>query len=587
MKPHGPLIAAFDRSLLARGQLFDPKNRPELVPSNFDVHEGYKSFLKHALKGLGADAGYIVFCQREGDSAKPDFLVFEGYSLEPSLWTGAFAMKTSQLDTAVQSTTNTLTNNSRATKEHVTLLPDALGHLTIPLLSPDDGAVFASITIESRSPLATPHASVEGDQQELSRLIFDFEERLVRKRLDFAIQVAKQFADEEGDKERFDVILRAIDLLLGPATGKELTEIALLQRVGGTLILRGGRNIPTPPPDIPMVQKEGAGYTAYVGRIRQPFYCPNTFDREAFPEYKPLILTTRSQYTFPLLFRQDLVGVVNVGTPILYGFSTGLRHILEIVASHAAASIFNWRLLNDLRTISGRARDQVRHVQGWLEGQTNTPKFPEDVSRFAVLLARARRMIEEIVYPLQRVNPKPIDVVPVVEGIVEDITLAFKAITSGRTIDISMSFSPHGPIYVEMSGEEFRDVVENLLWNAIEECNSIPTTRITITQSFDEVAARPTGLPPPNTPSRWLELSFRHNGPPLVAPRDGTSLDRHKLHVDRSDSGHGLSRALDLSICDHLLAKYGGYLTLHTPGPQSDFYDSDVRLMMPLKTAIG
>lgn len=552
------MVLAFEKSLLAKGLLSRGVLRaPEKVPSNFAVHAAYRDFLSRAVKALGADAGLIAFCG--GTSTRipcVDFLVSAGYDDVPQeRWS----------DELLLGNPSTVPSDVVLEKppSRKAILPRSKARLVVPLQTPDDEArVFAILIIESRSRLPDELVAVaEQEREKISHLVFDVEERLLSERLEYTFHIAKQLAHAEQDSARFDRILDAVLALLGPPRGKKRTEVALLQRVGGTLLVRRTRNVLAAPGDVPMVLGTEAGFTAYVGRTRVPFYCTNTADRKAFPQYKPVVDTTLSQYTLPLVFRQDLVGVLNVGTPLVFGFSTMLQRVLGILSSHAAASLHYARLLTDLRTMSGRARDQVRHARGWVAGG-NAP-VGDGARSIDEVLHRAIQMIDQIVYPLREIAPESVDV-PVAVGTVID---AFRERHPDCPLQLHNSLAT--PLRVEMSQEEFKDVVENALSFAYESTrrhdsrsaggiDSVPA--ISIDSAIDSLPSR--GARPDRREYRWMRLAFRNETTGLRPPPEGRSLDPQVLYADRSSGETTDGVRLDLALCDRVLAKYGGHLTL-------------------------
>ncbi|MBU0618296.1 MAG: response regulator, partial [Planctomycetes bacterium] len=87
---------------------------------------------------------------------------------------------------------------------------------------------------------------------------------------------------------------------------------------------------------------EGNGVTGYVAATGRPYICPDT---SKDPRYLPGLQDARSCLAVPLLLRDEVIGVLNIESEQLAGFSEADRQFAEILARHVAVALHTLELL--------------------------------------------------------------------------------------------------------------------------------------------------------------------------------------------------------------------------------------------------
>lgn len=89
---------------------------------------------------------------------------------------------------------------------------------------------------------------------------------------------------------------------------------------------------------------------ARVAKHRAPLYAPDV-DKEE--QYNQLIADTRSEYALPILFGDDLLGVLDLQSPELNAFSKEDRELLDTIANQIASALHNVRQYEELKQTKG------------------------------------------------------------------------------------------------------------------------------------------------------------------------------------------------------------------------------------------
>ena len=87
---------------------------------------------------------------------------------------------------------------------------------------------------------------------------------------------------------------------------------------------------------------DGNGVTGYVAATGRPYICPDT---SKDPRYLPGLQNARSCLAVPLLLRDEVIGVLNIESEQLAGFSEADRQFAEILARHVAVALHTLELL--------------------------------------------------------------------------------------------------------------------------------------------------------------------------------------------------------------------------------------------------
>jgi GAF domain-containing protein len=97
----------------------------------------------------------------------------------------------------------------------------------------------------------------------------------------------------------------------------------------------------------------GSGVTGWVAAHRRPLRVDNTADE---PRYIEISSNTRSELAVPLIYRNELLGVLNVESEQLAAYTEGDEEMLGTLGGSLAAVIANARLLAQIRRQAERER---------------------------------------------------------------------------------------------------------------------------------------------------------------------------------------------------------------------------------------
>jgi GAF domain-containing protein len=114
------------------------------------------------------------------------------------------------------------------------------------------------------------------------------------------------------------------------------SEVAILERRGNFLsIIAKDSDVnlrDVPPLHIPTT----TALVCEVAKTRVPSYIP---DVSAIDTYLPVVASTKTQFTVPLIWQGDLVGVLLVGLAVVDGFQERHKEIIEILGGFCAAAL--------------------------------------------------------------------------------------------------------------------------------------------------------------------------------------------------------------------------------------------------------
>jgi sigma-B regulation protein RsbU (phosphoserine phosphatase) len=97
----------------------------------------------------------------------------------------------------------------------------------------------------------------------------------------------------------------------------------------------------------------GSGVTGWVAAHRRPLRVDNTGDD---PRYIQLSSNTRSELAIPLIYRNELLGVLNVESEQIAAYTDNDEEMLGTLGGSLAAVIANARLLEQIRGQAERER---------------------------------------------------------------------------------------------------------------------------------------------------------------------------------------------------------------------------------------
>lgn len=121
--------------------------------------------------------------------------------------------------------------------------------------------------------------------------------------------------------------------------------IFVLDRLSRRLVLRAGHGTGPEGEDVSRAIEKGfslsigTGLVGWVAANKMIRYSPSVRDGEAASLYRQIRATTQSELDVPLVYQDTLLGVINVESPRLDGFSEGERNKVEVVARYAAAAV--------------------------------------------------------------------------------------------------------------------------------------------------------------------------------------------------------------------------------------------------------
>jgi CheY-like chemotaxis protein len=141
---------------------------------------------------------------------------------------------------------------------------------------------------------------------------------------------------------------------------------------------------------------EGNGISGYVAATGRPYICPDTSKDS---RYLPGLAGARSCLTVPLLLRDEVIGVLNIESEQLAGFSEADRQFAEILARHVALALHTLELLAVERhtTTDQLAADVDAELAAPLNSiVANVTSLMEDHAADERLRGRLKALIDEV-----------------------------------------------------------------------------------------------------------------------------------------------------------------------------------------------
>jgi GAF domain-containing protein len=148
----------------------------------------------------------------------------------------------------------------------------------------------------------------------------------------------------------------------------------------------------------------GSGITGWVAAHRRPLRVDNTANE---PRYIEFSSNTRSELVVPLIYRNELLGVLNVESEQLAAYTEGDEEMLGTLGGSLAAVIANARLLEQIRAQAERER-QLYEVTSKIRRSTDIQTILETTGNELIRVVGARRAHIRIepVGPAQNSNIK-------------------------------------------------------------------------------------------------------------------------------------------------------------------------------------
>lgn len=221
---------------------------------------------------------------------------------------------------------------------YVAIHEDSQAQATLTVSGKEKKSDTVVFIFEFRGAISEESESrIRDSWERIQRLLSRFEEHIFFCRGQHVLDKLISIGQSREESTALDRILELAMSITGNG------EAAILKRYGSRLDVLDARGINKEdiPDYIDINTDVGSGYTAYVAFTRDSFPCRDTQDEHIYPNYKTVDTNTRSQYTIPLLYRSELVGVLNIGNDRPYTFSHLDLQLMEAIARHAAYVLYN------------------------------------------------------------------------------------------------------------------------------------------------------------------------------------------------------------------------------------------------------
>jgi len=154
------------------------------------------------------------------------------------------------------------------------------------------------------------------------------------------------------------------------------------------------------------VVPEHEGIVGAAAKLRRPVVVP---DVSLDPRYRMVNSETRSELAVPMIYKNRVVGVMDLESPQLNYFTPDHVQVLSILAAHLAVSIENARLYEQVaRDESRMERDlsAARRIQGALLPKLPGPEFGLDIAARVV----SSRELSGDLYDFMRYGPQDLGI---------------------------------------------------------------------------------------------------------------------------------------------------------------------------------
>lgn len=525
---------------------------PGVIPKVSRQNNIYYSILLETLEFMNADAGCIAFI--DNDLQDFEAIVSHGYG-DNFLWWKNVYFGEGIVSDVVKSKKTVFIKDVSKYGNYKKLCDKTKSQITIPIISKANGCsnVYAVLSIEK-------FFDFEDNSVIISENIVKgiLGESLLKVRSDLMtirMRELYKLVNKISEEEDFEKVIQYI--LLQSKSFVDSSEVALLVRYGAHLkVMQESVDFKEDPPSNLIIGiNEGEGYTCYAAKTRRPFYCANVIDKERYPYYLQVVHLTKSQYTVPLIYRRDLVGILNIGSKIEYGFTQDDRELINIFSSLVANAVYNSRLVNELRMISQTVSSRLQYFN-FLSKEILSKNSDEGVEyNFNILkksINQANQLVMQTLYPMREGIGKKQNMVKVLRNVISQ----YKAIFESKKIQFYFesnikhieSFSL--AIYMEHA----TNVLNNVIWGSIESLESVEEKKINIFERIEW-----DGIYENNRKIEYYVVEVEDNSKILKNTTDDLYFEQYSYY-EGQNGDERLGVGLGLWVCDQVLSNYGGYL---------------------------
>ena len=514
----------------------------------------YDQLTKIIIEGFGGHAGCIVFVDGEdGEDAKQfDRIYAHGYG-ENFIWWSKLDNGEGAVWRTIRKGVPTTIFDVTADQDYVPLNVDTVSQMNIPILSEE--RVTGAMVVEFPKALS-PDAGIliEKTSRRLQRFIVRLEEQIFRVRGETVLAQIEKIGDAASEDEALKIIIAAMELVVGSG------EVAILRRTAGQLSVAGYANIDALnlPKMVPIGDIEHEGYTSYVAHLRIPVYCRETIDDKSYPYYREVVKATRSQYTVPLVFRRELVGVLNVGSKQPYAFSQTDRKLVSSLARHAAHALYYQRLLGEIGSISRMASEKLKN---WPWVKDDAYEVRNGKQRVAAILDGAISQAQELIsLGGHEFRAGPVETTidlreRLSQSAVERLAQAAATLNFSFSSDLQVDAAP-----CHISEVTFDQILNSLISAVRLETAGAKRENVVITLREKTVTDGANG-----SRTKYYIVEIRIDDPTGVFHKVIDEKNYDALLSPRAENWYtaeGASERPHLWLCDRLLAGNGGYLDI-------------------------
>lgn len=382
----GPLMDSVQDTI---DQFFSGRQKADLLEAN----ALYVSVLEVIGEYFGTCATVLVFVDDDRDFER----IFNvGYAGD-FIWREKVAFGDGALSRCIRDRKVDVLPEVVGDDKYISLCAATRSQISIPLAD-SAGEPFGAIGLEFDRELTEDGVEFAFTQmlRPLSRIIAYIDSTLAMLQMRSVLELISNIPVSRG---RFDDIVDAVFTSIETITADG--ELALLYRVGGSLVVTNVRHLEGNPARLQIGASRGQGYTAWSAHTGQAHYCKNTDDRITYPFYREVSGETKSQYTIPLVIRNEVIGVLNVGAKVPFAFSLNQRRLLDAIGRHATYAIFYWRLYRDIALISHEAfsrLDSVSYLRQFLLNSLQ-PSKRATAAEMMDSVEEAKQLVEAASYP--------------------------------------------------------------------------------------------------------------------------------------------------------------------------------------------
>lgn len=270
----------------------------------------------------------------------------------------------------------------------------------------------------------------------------------------------------------------AIDLL---AETFNTTEIAVLERRGMFLSFIEQRGVPlkTMPP---LHIHNTPARVTMVARTRKELYDKNV--RHEKNSYLEVVEATKMQFTVPLIWRNDLVGVLMLGLAVIDGLEARDRRFIQALAGYCAAAIAGSQRTSDERAVTHMLREvltgaalKLRQViESGEVKRTERAKLqePYDILEHCQLFIERFRQAQAAGYNQSRIDLRA----AAVNYRSEPLVISILKNHPGCLIEVEIGSEP---LIANANYEGIQLALNNLVVNALESMEESPgTVRVSV-----------------------------------------------------------------------------------------------------------